>query len=136
MRDVCKKGSSMSTILFGLTTALFAVRRSGTVLDAAPRLIAAFMALGIFCAVAWYILSKLRAGWKNEEIEPSEMMSQFSDLYDSGELTPEEYRAIKQRLAAGLADELKAKKERTLKKMGRDDSRRAELERLLRAEKK
>ncbi len=109
-------------------------------------MILALTILGVIVAIAAYVLSKLRAGRKDDELDPSRMMSQYSDLYRNGEISLEEYNAIKQRLAATLAAQLEARAEQEAAKNERGKGklgagagtaafdRSAELERLLRAE--
>ncbi len=101
--------------------------------DSAPGLILAFVGLGIFIAIAVYVLSKIRAGQKSEEVSPSEMLRAFSDMYESGDLSLEEYRSIKHYLAASLSTSVSSR-EKSANKKGSD--REMELERLLRGEKR
>ncbi|MBQ9812995.1 MAG: hypothetical protein IJM54_06745 [Thermoguttaceae bacterium] len=101
--------------------------------DAVPSLILALVGLGIFVAIAVYVLSKIRAGQKSEEVSPSEMLSAFSDMYESGDLSLEEYRSIKHYLAASLSSSVSAREKKAEKKSVDRDM---ELERLLRGEKR
>lgn|GEM_PF-4509183 len=103
-----------------------------------PSLILGLVGLGIFVAIAWYILSKIREGEKQEETSPSEMLTRFGELYRSGEITREEYQAIRMRLAASLAamktekDEADSKSKKGAAALDRS----AELERLLEGERR
>lgn len=58
-------------------------------------------------AVAIYILGKIRAEPVQQEPTASELISKFRDLHSKGELTDEEFRKIKTKLAARLQEELK-----------------------------
>ncbi len=117
----------------------FAASQSVSRFDSIPSLIIACVALGIFVAIACYISLKLRDGQKpEEEANPSELMSQFGELYRKGELTKEEYGAIRLRLAAKLAampprePREKGRKGRSGRGRETQQEREAELERLLR----
>ena len=103
-----------------------------------PSLILGLVGLGIFVAIACYILSKIREGEKQEETSPSEMLTRFGERFRSGEITREEYQAIRMRLAASLAAMKTEKDEAGSKsKKGADaPDRSAELERLLEGERR
>lgn len=74
------------------------------VMDHLPGLILGFAGLAIFIAVAWYILGKVRRGGKTEaSITANEQLSLFGSMYEQGELTKEEYRAIKSALAETIS---------------------------------
>lgn len=73
-------------------------------MDHLPGLILGFAGLAIFIAVAWYILGKVRRGGKTEaSITANEQLSLFGSMYEQGELTKEEYRAIKSALAETIS---------------------------------
>ena len=73
-------------------------------MDRLPGLILCFTGLAIFGAVAWYILGKIRHGGKTEaSITANEQLSLFGSMYEQGELTKEEYRAIKSALAETIS---------------------------------
>lgn len=98
-------------------------------MDRLPDLILCFTGLAIFGAVAWYILGKIRHGGKTEaSITANEQLSLFGSMYEQGELTKEEYRAIK----SALAETISLEAERL--SAAKDDeaaSRAAKLEELL-----
>lgn len=96
--------------------AVFAARRGGiSSWEELPGLILVLTILGIIVAIAAYVLSKLRAGHKEEEVSPSKLMSLFGELYSDGRISADEYQAIKQRLAATLTSHIEAKAEMAAK---------------------
>lgn len=110
---------------------LFAASRSD--LDSLPSLIMALVALGIFVAIAWYILSKIRSADVNDEFSPKDMLNTFSEMYESGDLSLEEYRAIRNHLAASISNYVTAREKSEEERVSDRDMR---LEQLLRGEKK
>jgi uncharacterized membrane protein len=62
--------------------------------------------LACLIAVAAYILSKIRAKTLQREPQASELLSKFCDLQSRGEITDEEFRTIKTKLAAQLHEEV------------------------------
>lgn len=98
-------------------------------MDRLPGLILGFTGLAIFVAVAWYILGNIRRGGKTEaSITANEQLSLFGSMYEQGELTKEEYRAIK----AALAETISLESERiNAAKEDEAASRAAKLEELL-----
>lgn len=74
------------------------------VMEHLPGLILGFAGLAILIAVAWYTLGKIRRGGKTEaSITANEQLSLFGRIYEQGELTKEEYRAIKSALAETIS---------------------------------
>ncbi len=67
-------------------------------------LVAIALILGV---VAYYLLGKLRGDSDQTELTPSELLSNFREMHAGGELSDEEYRTIKTKLAAQLQAELK-----------------------------
>ena len=131
----------------------FAERRPPQLnMDSLPSLILCLVALGIFVAIAFYIASKLREGSVEDGLTPSESMSLFSEMYEKGEMTLEEYRAVKTRLAetlstsfsspsrdgGGAKDESRSdrKKSKSKRKGAATVDRDGELERLLSSERR
>ena len=104
--------------------------------DALVGLIAALTGLGIFGAVAVYVLSKLRgATGKFKTPSVRDDLVKFGALYESGELTKEEFSLIKRSFAASLDAELAAKKAEAAKHSP-EAERNARLANLLRNEKR
>lgn len=63
--------------------------------------IAAVVAVGI------YLIARVRSEWIESKPETSELIANFRQLRETGELTDKEYRTIKGMLADKLARELK-----------------------------
>ncbi|MFZ5829754.1 MAG: hypothetical protein ACOY3P_06690 [Planctomycetota bacterium] len=63
--------------------------------------------LGILMAVAWFVISKVRATPAQQEHSASELMTKFRELHSQGELSDSEFREIKTALAPQIKDELK-----------------------------
>jgi hypothetical protein len=104
--------------------------------DALIGLIASLTGLGIFVAVAVYVLSKLRgASGKSKTPSVRDDLVKFGALYESGELTKEEFSMIKRSFAASLDAELAAKKAEAAKHSP-EAARDARLANLLRNEKR
>jgi uncharacterized membrane protein len=73
----------------------------------APQLVF-WLAIGaILVAVAIYVFGKIRDQSAQQEPTTSELMSKFRELHSKGVLSDAEFRTIKSRLAARLADEVK-----------------------------
>lgn len=92
--------------------------------------------LTILIAVAFYVLSKIREGRaKDDAPTAQDLLVKFGQLYDSGILSEEEFRAIKRTFAVELATAPVGKTKKDdggdAKKSEKDD-RAARLERLLR----
>ena len=84
--------------------------------DALVGLIAGLTGLGIFVAVAVYVLLKLRgATGKSKAPSVRDDLVKFGALYESGELTKEEFSQIKRSFAVALDAELAAKKANLLR---------------------
>lgn len=65
-------------------------------------------ALAVLFAVGFYLIGKLRGRYRESEQGSSLLLDKFRDLHSEGQLSDEEYRNIKSKLAAKLRDELKA----------------------------
>jgi hypothetical protein len=103
-------------------------------MDHLPGLILAFTGLAIFAAIAWYILGKIRrSGRGSRALSSEELLAQFSQMYDDGELTKEEFRAIKLFLVSDIATASELSKD---EKSPEEDSRDARLQELLRSERR
>lgn len=62
--------------------------------------------LAALVAVGVYVASKVRAGFTDKGPRASEMLTTFRELYSQGELSDEEFRNIKTKLADRLQREL------------------------------
>ena len=58
-------------------------------------------------AVAYYVIAKIRPKPVQKEPQASQWLSKYRELHSQGELSDEEFRTIKTKLAAQLQDELK-----------------------------
>ncbi len=57
-------------------------------------------------AVGVYVIGKVRAGLKREELDSSAWLTKFKELHAQGELSDEEFQIIKAMLAKRLQHEL------------------------------
>ena len=71
-------------------------------------LFAAVLALVAFLV---FVASKLRGGAEEDQPLSSELLTKFRELHAKGDLSDEEYRTIKTKLATQLQQELKDSKE-------------------------
>jgi len=62
--------------------------------------------LAALCAVAIYLIDKVRGAPAQHEPQTSELMSKFRELHSRGELSDAEFRTIKTTLGAQLQEEL------------------------------
>jgi hypothetical protein len=72
----------------------------------APQTVLGLALLASLCIVAGYAIGKIRRGFRESGHDASNMMSNFRDLHSRGELSDEEYRTIKARLADRLQRQL------------------------------
>ena len=99
-----------------------------------PGLILAFTGLAIFAALAWYILGKIRRSGRDVKTASSEeLLAQFTQMYDDGELSKEEFRLIKLYLVSNISAAADLSKE---EKTPEEDAREAHLQELLRSERR
>jgi len=63
--------------------------------------------LGMAIATAIYVVRKIRAESVQQEPAASDLISKFRELHSRGDLSDEEFRTIKTKLAAQLQDELR-----------------------------
>lgn len=68
--------------------------------------------VAVMCAIAWYVIGKIREKVHESGPTPSDFMTNFRELHAQGELTDEEFRTIKAKLASGLQQQLKSPEER------------------------
>ena len=64
---------------------------------------AALVAIGV------YIVSKVRAGFRDDVSLASRLVNDFRELHSQGELSDQEFRTIKTMLAARMQQEFKGK---------------------------
>ncbi len=64
-------------------------------------------ALAILVAVAAYVIGKIRPKAVQKERRANQWLSKYREMHSRGELTDEEFRTIKTKLAQQLQDELK-----------------------------
>ena len=62
-------------------------------------------------AVGFYLVGKVRGAFRQSEREPGILLDNFRDLHSQGELSDEEYRTIKSKLASQLRDQWNQKDE-------------------------
>ncbi|HWB01288.1 MAG TPA: SHOCT domain-containing protein [Pirellulales bacterium] len=76
----------------------------------AARVVSSLTAVSVLCAIGYYVIGKLRARLRESGPTPSDFMTNFRELHAQGELSDEEFRTIKAKLAAGIQDQLKTRK--------------------------
>ncbi len=102
-----------------------------------PGLILGFTALAIFVAVAWYIVCKIRsAGASTSTPSAQEMLLRFTKMYDDGELSKEEFRAIRTLFAASLKAQPTSSASSSDQRSDEEKARESRLEELLRSERR
>jgi uncharacterized membrane protein len=65
-----------------------------------------FAVLASVLAVAYYFITKIRPEPEKKEPLSSQLLSKFREMHSKGELSDEEFRTIKTKLAEQLQDEL------------------------------
>jgi len=63
--------------------------------------------IAVVVAIGVYVVARVRSEWIESKPETSELITNFRELRDSGELSEKEYRTIKGMLADKLTHELK-----------------------------
>ena len=101
-------------------------------LDHVVSLILGLTILAVLAAVAWYILSKLRNARGGDAPNAQELLERFGKLYEDGEISREEYRAIRTIFADSLLESSRA----TSKESDDAKERNEQLETLLRSERR
>lgn len=66
-----------------------------------------FAVLASLLAVAYYVITKIRPEPEKKEPQASQWLSKYREMHSKGELSDEEFRTIKTKLAEQLQDELK-----------------------------
>lgn len=69
------------------------------------RLILAGTALAILALIAWWFIKGMRDEMQDEGPSAGDLLDQFRDLRDQGDLSPEEFKKIKSRLGGQLREE-------------------------------
>lgn len=62
--------------------------------------------LGVVSAVGFYVIAKVRNEWIESTSDTSDLITNFRDLKESGQLSDTEYRTIKGMLAEKFSREL------------------------------
>ncbi|MDP7020357.1 MAG: hypothetical protein QGG36_31455 [Pirellulaceae bacterium] len=62
--------------------------------------------LAILSAVGYYMVKKFRDRTDDDQPDANELLSNFRELHDEGDITEKEYRNIKTVLGAKLQEEL------------------------------
>ena len=62
--------------------------------------------LALLVAMGWYVVAKLRGSSDDGQPASSEMLTNFGEMREQGNLSEEEYRTIKARLSKRLREEL------------------------------
>ena len=71
------------------------------------RLICLTAVVAVLCALGYYVVGKLRARLHESGPSASDFMTNFRELHARGELSDEEFRTIKAKLAAKLQEQVK-----------------------------
>lgn len=69
------------------------------------RLVLAGTVLAILALIAWWFIKGMREEMQDEGPSAGDLLDQFRDLRDQGELSPEEFKKIKSRLGGQLREE-------------------------------
>lgn len=70
------------------------------------RLVLAGTALAVLALIAWWFIKGMREEMQDEGPSAGDLLDQFRDLRDQGELSPEEFKKIKSRLGGQLREEV------------------------------
>ena len=70
------------------------------------RLVLAGTVLAILALIAWWFIKGMREEIQDEGPSAGDLLDQFRDLRDQGELSPEEFKKIKSRLGGQLREEV------------------------------
>jgi hypothetical protein len=70
------------------------------------RLVLAGTALAVLALIAWWFIKGMREEMQDEGPSAGDLLDQFRDLRDQGELSPEEFKKIKSRLGSQLREEV------------------------------
>jgi hypothetical protein len=75
--------------------------------ESASELLLAFAGCGLLIAVGAWAIGRCKQMVYNQAPPTNEMMSTFHELHEQGELSDEEYKNIKTRLAARMQHEVR-----------------------------
>lgn len=75
---------------------------SGLLSNAAGELLLALAGCAVLIAVGTFVIGRCKQMVYDQSTNRNEMMSTFSELHEQGELSDEEYKNIKTRLAAKM----------------------------------
>lgn len=90
---------------------MFSMREWETLLERREaRLILTVASLLALVAVGLYVMGKVRGLFRSTEAGSGDLLNNFRDLHSQGELSDEEYRNIKSKLAAKLRAEFERAK--------------------------
>ena len=78
---------------------------SGFLQDAAAELLLAFAVCSVLLAIGAYFIVRCKQMVYDQGANTNEMMSTFHELHEQGELSDEEYKNIKTRLASRMQRE-------------------------------
>jgi hypothetical protein len=70
--------------------------------------IALVAVLAMLVAVGIYIVGKIRGQLRESDVNPGDFLTNFRELHSRGELSDEEYRTIKAKLAPRLRERLQS----------------------------
>jgi hypothetical protein len=79
--------------------------------EALVRIALLFTAIAALAGLGALVVSKFRGSTKDEERPASQMLSNFRDLHEQGELSETEFRNIKTLLSDKIQEELKDSEE-------------------------
>ena len=83
---------------------------AGTDYGDAIRLTLWIAGVAIVTAVCVYVVGKLRGSYRESDLDPSKLITNFRELHSQGELSDEEYRNIKAKLATQMQELLEKSK--------------------------
>lgn len=70
------------------------------------RLVAGLAGLAMLVAVGFYLIGRIRSRYRQTEVTSGILLDNFRELHSGGQLSDEEYRNIKAKLAARLREEI------------------------------
>ncbi len=76
-------------------------------LDVAAGLVLSIATTAVLVAVGVYVVGRVRAGLREDDVPSSELLTNFRELHAQGVLSDEEYRTIRATLSARMQQEIK-----------------------------
>lgn len=76
--------------------------------QSAAEVLLAIAVCGVFAALGVYLITRCKQMVYDQGTNTNEMMSTFHELHEQGELSDEEYKNIKNRLASRMQREVKS----------------------------